>query len=81
MDEILIEPTSSRKKQEENLKNELDNIYSLKPSKELPCNEEDECNNFQSYICQQTKLIKSSLTKIIIFLTIFTLIEFIGSIS
>ena len=81
MDEILLEPTSSRKKQEENLKNELDNIYSSKQSKELPCNEEDECNNFQSYICQQTKLIKSSLTKIIIFLTIFTLIEFIGSIS
>ena len=81
MDETILEPTSSRKKKEESLINELDNIYSLKASKSLSCNEEEEYNNFQSYICQQTKLIKSSLTKISIFLTFFTLIEFIGSIS
>ena len=81
MDEVLLKPTSSREKQEENLKNELDNIYNLNPDKESPSNEGDERNNFQSYISQQTKLIKSSLTKIIIFLTIFTLIEFIGSIT
>lgn len=81
MNEALHESTSSRKNQEENIKNELDNIYSLRTIKTLSCNEEEECNNFQSYICQQTKLIKSTLTKIIIFLTLFTLIEFIGSIT
>ena len=74
---------SSRKKEEENVKNELDSIYNLnlRAIKTTSCNEEDECNKFQAYMNQQSKIIKSSLKKIIIFLTIFTLIEFIGSIT
>ena len=81
MDEAILQQRSSIENLEENLKNELDNIYSLKNTKTLSCDEENECNNFQSNILHQTKLIKSCLTKISIFLTIFTFIEFIGSIT
>ena len=77
------ELTSSRKKEEENVKNELDSIYNinLRTIKTTSCNEEDECNKFQTYMYQQSKIVKSSLKKIIIFLTIFSLIEFVGSIT
>ena len=83
MEENSQELTSSRKKEEENLKNELDSIYNLnlKTIKTRSCNEEEECNKFQTYMNQQSKIIKRSLRKIIIFLTIFTFIEFIGSIT
>lgn len=79
MEDLVPKLSSSLKKQEENIKSGLDDIYQLKISRTLSCDEEDECNKFQVYIMNQSKIIKQSLIKIIIFLLIFTIIEFFGS--
>ena len=79
MDQINPDITSLRKNTEEIVKNGLDDIYQSKISRTLSCNEEDECSKFQLYILNQSKIIKRSITKIIIFLLIFTIVEFFGS--
>ena len=79
MDENSLEINSSRKKEEEKIQKSLDNIFKLKSIKTLSCNEDDECNKFQAYSFHQSNIIKKSLYKIIIYLIIFTIIEFIGS--
>lgn len=79
MDDSSNELSNSRKKEEDNIKNKLDDIFQLKTIKTLSCEEEQECDKFQAYISNQSKLIKNSLIKISIFLTIFTIIEFAGS--
>ena len=79
MDENSIEINSSRKKEEEKIQKSLDNIFNLKSIKTISCNEDAECNKFQAYIFRQSNIIKKSLYKIIIYLIIFTIIEFIGS--
>ncbi len=79
MDDNSLEINSSRKKEEEKIQKSLDNIFKLKSIKTLSCNEDDECNKFQAYIFHQSNIIKKSLYKIIIYLIIFTIIEFIGS--
>ena len=81
MDEIKLDEDNSKKEEEENLNDELDNIFRMKTTKTISCAEEEECNKFQAYISHQSVLIKKSLTRIIIFLTFFTAIEFIGSIT
>ena len=52
---------------------------SLKTPKTLTCNEEKECKNFQEKLIQQTQNIIKCLTKISIYLIVFTGIEFFGS--
>ena len=79
MDELNPDISSLRKNTEEIVKSGLDDIYQSKISRTLSCNEEDECNKFQLYILNQSKIIKRSITKIIIFLLIFTIVEFFGS--
>ena len=81
MKEIIPNESNSRKEEEENLKSELDDIFRIKTVKTISCNEEDECNKFQAFINQQSNFIKKSLTRISIFLTFFTIMEFIGSIT
>jgi zinc transporter 2 len=81
MEEIKLDEDNSKKEEEENLNDELDNIFRMKTTKTISCAEEEECNKFQAYINHQSEIIKKSLTKIIIFLTFFTAIEFIGSIT
>jgi len=81
MDEIKLDEENSKKEEEDNLNLELDNIFRMKTTKTISCAEEEECNKFQTYISHQSDLIKKSLIRIIIFLTFFTSIEFIGSIT
>ena len=81
MKEIIPNESNSRKEEEENLKSELDDIFRIKTVKTISCDEEDECNKFQAFINQQSNFIKKSLTRISIFLTCFTIMEFIGSIT
>jgi zinc transporter 2 len=70
-----------QKEEEEDILKGLDNIFQLKAAKTISCNEEDECNKFQAYIFNQSNIIKKSLTKISIYLVIFTAIEYIGSVT
>ena len=70
-----------KKEEEEKIKEGLDNIFQLKSFKTISCNDEDECNKFQAYIYNQSNVIKKSLTKIALYLVIFTIIEYIGSIT
>jgi zinc transporter 2 len=79
MDELNQDIPTSQKKEEENIINKLNDIYQLKTFKTRSCNEEEDCDQYQAYISSQTKIIKSSLITISIFLTIFTIIEFTGS--
>lgn len=81
MDEESHEMSTSQRKEEENINNELDSIYKLRSIKTTSFNEEEECSKFKTFINQNSKQIKSSLIKISIFLTIFSLIEFIGSLT
>ena len=81
MDEIKLDEDNSIKEEEDNIKDGLDDIFRMKSTKTISCAEEEECNKFQNYISHQSDIIKKSLTRIIIFLTFFTAIEFIGSIT
>ena len=81
------EPPTQRNKQENQDKSQDEfnkkisfDLNSLKTTKTLTCDEEEEdYNNFQDKITLQTQNILKSLTKISIYLAIFTGIEFFGS--
>ena len=77
------EKEEKKEDEEEKVKKGLDNIFQLqnKSIKTISCTNEDECNKFQAYIFNQSNTIKKSLTKISIFLVIFTIIEYIGSLT
>ena len=56
-------------------------LVSLKTIKTISCNEQDDCKHFQDNLNQQVKNILKSLTKISIYLAVFTGVELAGSYS
>lgn len=77
-DEKENESKKSEDESEEKLLGRVD-IMTVKTSKTLMCQEDNDCKQFQEKLSEQTDNILCRLIKISIYLAIFTGIEFFGS--
>lgn len=83
IDDSFEEEIENNKNEEETKEKTLKEIdlMELKTIKTEVCKEDDDCQNFQNKLSEQTHNILKRLTKISIYLAIFTGIEFFGSYS